>query len=120
MILVTGATGTVGSEVVRALVDRSERVRALVRNPEKAAKMFADEVELARGDLSDPDSLAEAMDDVQRLFLLGPVDQRAVELEGKVLDAAKRAGVKHVVRLSVMHADSKAPTFFARVHGQSE
>jgi uncharacterized protein YbjT (DUF2867 family) len=120
MILVTGATGTVGSQVVRALVDRSERVRALVRDPEKAATMFADEVELARGDLSDSDSLAEAMDDVQRLFLLGPVDERVVGLEGKVLDAAKRAGVEHIVRLSVGHADPDADTFFARVHGQGE
>jgi uncharacterized protein YbjT (DUF2867 family) len=120
MILVTGATGTVGSEVVRALVDRSQRVRALVRDPEKAARMFADEVELAKGDLADPESLAEAMDDVQRLFLLAPVDERVVELEGKVLDAAKRGGVEHVVRLSVMHADSNADTFFARVHGQAE
>lgn len=120
MILVTGATGTVGSEVVRALVDRSERVRALVRDPEKAARMFADEVELARGDLADAESLAEAMDDVQRLFLLAPVDERVVELEGKVLGAAKQAGVEHVVRLSVMHADPNADTFFARVHGQAE
>src|SRR4051812_23067346 len=100
MILVTGATGTVGSQVVRSLVDRSERVRALVRDPEKAANMLPPEVELARGDLSDPDALAEAMDDVQRLFLLAPVDQRVVELEGKVLDAAKRAVVEYVVRLS--------------------
>jgi uncharacterized protein YbjT (DUF2867 family) len=120
MILVIGATGTVGSEVVRALVDRSERVRALVRDPEKAARMLADEVELVRGDLADAESLAEAMDDVQRLFLLAPVDERAVELEGKVLDAAKRAGVEHVVRLSVMHADLGASTFFAKVHGQAE
>ncbi len=120
MILVTGATGTVGSEVVRALVDRAERVRALVRDPEKAASKLADEVELARGDLADPESLAEAMDDVQRLFLLAPVDERVVELEGKVLDAAKRAGVEHVVRLSVMHVDPNADTVFARVHGQAE
>jgi uncharacterized protein YbjT (DUF2867 family) len=120
MILVTGATGTVGSEVVRALVDRSERVRALVRDPEKAASKFADEVELARGDLSDVESLAEAMDDVQRVFLLAPVDERAVALEGKVLDAAKRVGVEHVVRLSVRQADPNGDTFFAREHGQGE
>jgi uncharacterized protein YbjT (DUF2867 family) len=120
MILVTGATGTVGSEVVRALRERAERTRALVRDPEKAARMLPSEVELARGDLDDPGALAEAMEGIERLFLLAPVDQRMVELEGKVLDAAKEAGVEHVVKLSVSHADPMADTFFARMHGQGE
>jgi len=61
MILVTGATGTVGSEVVRNLVSRSEPVRALVRSPEKAAIFDDMPVEIVQGDLEDDASVAAAL-----------------------------------------------------------
>jgi uncharacterized protein YbjT (DUF2867 family) len=69
MILVTGATGNVGSEVVRALVARGAPVRALARVPERAA--LPPSIEVVPGDLDRPDTLGQALADVRKAFLLG-------------------------------------------------
>lgn len=103
-ILITGATGTVGSAVIRQLATRraqSERavtVRALSRNP--AADVPA-EVQLAVGDFNDPESLRRAMQDVTRVFLVGSGKHIATQDEAAV-EAARRAGVGHIVKLSVL------------------
>ena len=98
MILVTGATGTSGSEIVKALLSRAERPRVLVRDPEKAAKMLGDDIEIARGDFEDPASLEAAMEDVDRALLLVNSNPKQVELEKAFIDAAKRAGVSRIVK----------------------
>jgi len=69
-ILITGATGTVGRQVVSQMVDAGTAVRALVRDTTSAA--LPDGVELVRGDLSDPSSLNEALDGVAAVFLVWP------------------------------------------------
>lgn len=69
-ILVTGATGTVGGQVVSQLASTGVAVRALVRNPGSAG--LPDGVEVARGDLSDPDSLDACLDGVEAMFLVWP------------------------------------------------
>ena len=121
MILVTGATGTIGSELVRLLVDQGEPVRALVRDPARAASIVPDRVQLFRGDLGDPASIDEAVLGASKLFLLGPPDERLVELEANAIDAARRACcVEHVVKLSAIHADPASPARFCAWHGQSE
>src|ERR1700749_5252175 len=68
-VLVTGATGTVGSELVRALLQRGADVRALTRKQPKPGT-FPGAVEIALGDLSDPVSVVEALKGVDALFLL--------------------------------------------------
>jgi uncharacterized protein YbjT (DUF2867 family) len=68
-ILVTGATGTVGSEVVKALLQRGAEVRALTRKQPEPVKL-SDAVEITWGDLSDPVSVTQAMVGVDKLFLL--------------------------------------------------
>lgn len=120
MILVTGATGKVGSEVARQLHARGVPVRALVRSPEKARELLPEGVELARGDLGDPASLDEAMRGVERLFLLSAPDPRQVEWERNAVEAARRAGVRHVVKLSVVGASEDSPVQLARWHRESE
>src|SRR5690349_10838940 len=102
MILVTGATGTNGVELIRRLVDAGEVVRALVRNPEKAAAVLPEVVHLVRGDFDEPASLEEAVRDVDKVFLLCPVDSRQVELERNVVTLSAQAGVRHLVKLSVL------------------
>jgi uncharacterized protein YbjT (DUF2867 family) len=104
LILVTGATGTVGREVVKQLVAAGHRVRALVRDPGKAAKL-GDGVEIVEGDLAKPATLDAAFSGVDRAFVLSPVAADLEMLEGNAFEAARRAGVKHVVKLSGVGVD---------------
>lgn len=117
MILVLGATGTTGGEVARQLVAAGERPRLLVRNPEKA-RAFEGKAEIVRGDLDDRASLDAAMRGIDHLYLVS-AGSKLVELEGNVVDAAKAAGVRHVVKLSVIGAESPGIEF-ARWHAASE
>jgi uncharacterized protein YbjT (DUF2867 family) len=93
MILVTGAKGNVGGELVRRLLDAGQRVRALVRR--RAGLAFPEGVETVTGDLDEPESLSPALEGARSVFLLGGNK----DMNGLLL-AIRRAGVKHVVLLS--------------------
>jgi uncharacterized protein YbjT (DUF2867 family) len=93
MILVTGASGNVGAEVVAALVNRGEPVRALLRNP--AAATLPDAVELVAGDLDHPGTVEPALDGVNGVFLLGGFPTLP-----DLLARMMRAGVEHVTLLT--------------------
>jgi uncharacterized protein YbjT (DUF2867 family) len=102
-ILVTGATGTVGRQVVAQLVERGVRVRALSRSPEAAAARLPASVEVAYGDLAVPESLAPALEGVTGLHLItfGGGDGQAPLQTGRELVAlAEKAGVSRVSVLS--------------------
>lgn len=118
MILVTGATGTVGSEVIRQLTAAGHRPRVLVRDPAKASAL-GDRVEIAQGDLGRPETLGPALAGVARVFLLtaGPA---MVQHQANLVDAARAAGVAHVVKLSVMGADADPPNAVAAGHRPGE
>lgn len=105
MILVCGATGTVGRVLVRSLRDRGAAVRALVRSPARAADLAELGAELVEGDLTTPSSLDAAVRGVERVFVLSPPTLDHAGLERELVAAAARAGVAHAVRLSVRHAD---------------
>jgi uncharacterized protein YbjT (DUF2867 family) len=102
LIAVVGATGTVGSEVVRQLVAAGHRVRAVARDLAKAAKLD-DAAEIVQADLAEPKSLATAFADADKVFVLanGP----AIAMQGNAFAAAKRAGVRHIVGLSAQELD---------------
>ena len=117
MILVLGATGTVGGEVARQLIASGERPRLLVRNPDKA-RSFANSADVVRGDLDDVASLRTAMRGVDQVFMVA-AGSNTVALEANVVDAAVAEGVKHIVKLSVISADAPAITF-AQWHHASE
>jgi uncharacterized protein YbjT (DUF2867 family) len=93
MILVTGATGNVGRNVVEQLLGAGESVRALTRNPERAG--LPDGAEVVRGDLHDPASLPAALDGVDAVFLFAVPGSAS-----SFIAAAKEAGVRRVVFLS--------------------
>jgi len=97
MLLVTGATGHVGRELVRELDARGAAFRVLVRDPARAAGL-PDRAERVIGDLDRPATLAAAMDGVERLFLLVP--GIGIEHTEHAVAAARAAGVRHVVYLS--------------------
>jgi uncharacterized protein YbjT (DUF2867 family) len=120
MILVIGATGTVGSEVVRQLVATGERPRALVRDPATAHQQLGDQVEHVVGDLDRPETIAAALAGVDRVFLLTTQSSRQPEWERAVIGAAARAGVGQLVKLSVFRANEQSPLQVARQHGQAE
>ena len=120
MILVTGATGATGVEIVRALLDLGNVPRALARDPEKAARLLGDEVEIARGDFADADSLAAACDGVEAALLLTAPTPDTVADQARFVDAAKRAGVRRVVKLSAAGSYPGAPSRFGDWHGRAE
>jgi uncharacterized protein YbjT (DUF2867 family) len=105
MILITGATGTVGSETVRRLAGARHQVRALVRDPAKAATL-GDGVEIAIADLTSPETLTAAFDGVDRVLVIAPVAPDLETLEANAFRAAAEAGVKHIVKLSNLAAGS--------------
>lgn len=120
MILITGATGHTGAEVVRLVTAKGARVRALVRNPEKADTIAGGGVETAAGDLDKPETLSRALIGIEKVFLLSTADPRQVELQGNLVIAAKRAGVKHIVKMSALGAALDSPVSFSRWHAQTE
>ena len=120
MILVTGATGNVGSKVVEQLSSAGAPVRAFVHDPEKAANVRETGVEIAEGDFQRPETLDAALEGVDRLFLLMGTAENQVELENDVIAAAVRAGVRHVVKLSIYGAEIGSPVPFRDWHGRIE
>jgi len=118
VILVTGATGNTGSELVRLLAEAGAPARALVRSPEKAASIERLGLEAALGDFEQPDTLDAAMAGCDHLFLLSPPNPHQPEQERNAIDAAKRAGVGHVVALSVLGSSPDASVAFGRWHGE--
>lgn len=102
-ILVTGATGTVGRQVVQQLAKRGADVRALVRDPSKAN--FPVGVDVVQGDLLDVDSLRSAYSGVSTLFLLNAVVPDEYTQALIALNVAREAGIERIVYLSVIHSD---------------
>lgn len=119
MILVTGATGKVGQEVVRQLSAGGSPVRALVRDPARASHIRLPDVEIAVGDLGRPETLAPALLEVDRVFLASPADPDQVTLQGNLIDAAKSAGVRRIVKVSVAGGPD-AGTQIGRWHWATE
>ncbi|MDA3625300.1 NAD(P)H-binding protein [Saccharopolyspora sp. WRP15-2] len=120
MILVTGATGNVGSEVASALAAAGHPVRAMTRRPHEART--PDGVEVVYGDAEDPASLDEAFRGVDRAFLMtsqqvgtAPRPTHDISLAA----AAQRAGVAHLVKLSVYGA-GRGDDVIDRWHAEAE
>jgi uncharacterized protein YbjT (DUF2867 family) len=120
MVLITSAPGNTANAVIRELTAAGARVRALVRNPNSAAEVKGPLVEVAVGDFLDPASLDSALRGVEKAFLIPPTDLRSVEMQVNFIRAAKRAGIRHVVKLSVAGADVNSPVRVARWHAEGE
>ncbi|NJB79272.1 NmrA/HSCARG family protein [Xanthomonas arboricola] len=102
-ILVTGATGTIGSLITQGLADAGAKVKALVRQPGKRA--FPAGVTEVVADLTDVASMRAALSSVRTLFLLNAVTPDEVTQALIALNLAKEAGIERIVYLSVIHAD---------------
>ncbi|MCH4546075.1 NmrA/HSCARG family protein [Rhizobium changzhiense] len=112
-VLVTGATGQQGGAVVRALIARGHRVRAISRKPDSdgAKRLAAAGVEVVAGNLDDGASVVKAASGVDTMFLMGNSYEAGVEAETRqgilAADAAKAAGIGHLIYSSVGDADKK-------------
>jgi uncharacterized protein YbjT (DUF2867 family) len=102
-ILITGALGNVGAQVVNMLQARGRRIRAADLDLEKLRERYGDSVECVRFDFSDPRTFAQTFAGVEKMFLMRPPQISNVKRDiFPAIDAAKQAGVKYVVFLSVI------------------
>lgn len=121
IILVTGATGSVGTQLVKKLASADVSFKALVRSKEQGDLMASlPQAEIVIGDLSDNESLTRAMQGIEKAFLLTNSSEHAEQLQLNFVDAAHKAGVKHIVKLSQLAANTNSPVRFLRYHALVE
>jgi uncharacterized protein YbjT (DUF2867 family) len=120
MILITGATGTNGRLVARALLSAGQPVRAMVQNPSGASDLQKAGAQIVHADFDSADTLDVALAGVDRALLLSPVDQRLVEREARFVERARKAGLKHLVKFSAIGAHPAASFTWGRQHGMAE
>jgi uncharacterized protein YbjT (DUF2867 family) len=137
MILVTGASGYIGNNIVRRLVDAGKPVRAMVHSPAKAEARLADiartygsdRIEIVQGDVTRPDSLAAALEGASAVVHLVAVaieknkgDYERINTQGTVnmVDAAQAAGVRRLINMSQNGARSDSPYRFLASKGAAQ
>jgi uncharacterized protein YbjT (DUF2867 family) len=120
MILVTGATGTVGRALVRELTERGVAFKAMVRKDADRDALERAGVAAVVADYNDSARLSAAMAGIEQFYLIGPADPPHVSGEGAVIDAAQRAGVRRVVKQSAMAAHDMSACAFKRWNGVIE
>ncbi|MFL6395278.1 MAG: SDR family oxidoreductase [Nitrososphaeraceae archaeon] len=127
--MVTGATGTVGSEVVKQLASSSSYssgqsiIRAAVHSKNKVDKFsqYGSEIfEIVNMDYNKPETIAAALDKVGKLFLLTLPSLNMTDISSKVVREAKKNGVQRIVKLSVFGADAEPGIIIGRLHRQEE
>jgi uncharacterized protein YbjT (DUF2867 family) len=119
-VLLTGATGTIGRDVAKILSENAAPIRAGVRDQTKARKQFGADIALATFDFEDAASFPGALKSVEKVFLLPPLMPNQVEATNAFVDAAKRAGVRYIVKLSAIGADASPPYTFGKWHAANE
>ena len=120
-ILITGATGNVGGEVVKQLALESVPFRAMVRHAKDAEALSQIKgVEAVIGDFDEAQSVADALTGIERAFLLTPSSERAETQQTTFVELAARAGVRHIVKQSQWAAAAHSPVRFLRYHAAVE
>jgi len=120
MFLITGATGNIGSQVIKQLTALGYPVRILVRDPQRARFLETPNVQIAVGDFDAPQTLDRACEGVTKAFLLSPITLRQVEQQRNVIQAAQRAGVQHIVKSSIVDARLDSSCSYVAWHAQTE
>src|SRR5205807_6118623 len=118
-VLVTGATGTIGRDIAKRLSEGGVSVRAGVRDQAKAKKELPD-IALVPFDFENEKMFSAALEGVEKVFLLPPLLPNQLELMNRFVDAAKRAGVGHIVKLSAIGVDDEAQPTAIKSHGANE
>jgi uncharacterized protein YbjT (DUF2867 family) len=119
-VLVTGATGKIGRDVARQLSGNGVSVRAGVRDQARARKQFGADIALVPFDFESEKTFSEALESVEQVFLLPPLLRNQLEVMNTFVDVAKRAGVRHIVKLSAIGIDDKAQPTAIKGHAANE
>lgn len=124
MIVILGATGTIGSALLKRLVDLGVPARALSREPEKLSAQIGDKgwstIEVASADASDHESLRRAFAGASQLFLAMSNSPNQIELETSIIRIAAEAGIKHIVKISSPAFERSSPVAVAGWHQEIE
>ncbi|GAA0554736.1 SDR family oxidoreductase [Chitinophaga japonensis] len=120
-ILLTGATGTIGYALAQQLSAQGLPFRALVRCLENSQGLRAlPGATVVAGDLNDTNSIARALDGIEKAFLLTNSSEQAETLQNNFVEAAAQAGLQQIVKLSQLAADPHSPVRFLRYHAAVE
>ncbi|HVK91341.1 MAG TPA: SDR family oxidoreductase [Mycoplana sp.] len=120
MILVTGATGTSGRELIRHLSKAGAAFKAMVRKEADREALETQGVAAVVADYRDAERLTRALIGVEQVYLIGPTDPPQVTHEGDVVEVAHRVGVRRIVKQSAMSAHDMSPCTFKRWNGMVE
>ncbi len=119
-IAVTGATGTIGSQLLPLLDRPPLRVRALVRDPDRANPLARSGAQVVVGELGDPRAVRRLVEGAEAVFLACGNVPGQLEYECTVIDEAARAGVGRIVKLSARGAEIGSPAPYWHTHGLIE
>jgi uncharacterized protein YbjT (DUF2867 family) len=123
IILVTGATGTTGREIVRKLSESGAHVRVLTRDIAKAQALSLDSlphVTVFEGDLGNSESLAPALFRADKAMLISSSNPEMEDVQINFIETAKKFNLNHIVKLSGIIADINSPFRYARMHAEIE
>jgi uncharacterized protein YbjT (DUF2867 family) len=123
IILVTGATGLTGREIVRRLSSTGVAVRALVRDRAKAISLSLDtlpNVSIYEGDMEKSETLAPALRGADKAMLISSSNANMESVQSKFIEAARKFNLNHIVKLSDIIADINSPFRYARMHAEIE
>lgn len=120
MILVIGATGNIGKHVVAGLLEKGVSVRAFTRDAERASTVLPQGAQIIQGDLGNSAEISAALKDVEKVFLATNGSPQQMELENSFIDAAREAGVRHLVKVSVIGASPNHFVVYAQDHAAIE
>jgi len=121
LILVLGGTGRVARETVKLLAATGlHKLRVLVRDRAKAAAFTGTGVELVTGEMTNANSLVQAMRGVERVFVIPPNVRDQAEMETGIYEVASGAAVTAIVKLSTVKADVNSPCYFFQQHAIAE
>lgn len=120
-ILITGATGNIGSELIKILSEQTVSFRVMVRS-DKDAQLLAKlpGVEVVMGDFDQPATMGQALQGIDRAFLLTPSSEQAEARQLSFVQEAQKAGVRHIVKLSQLAARADSPVRFLHYHAVVE
>jgi len=120
MILLTGATGKTGSATAKALNERGIKFRALIRNEEKREEIESLGGEVVIGSIENKEAVDQSMVDIEAALILLPNSENQLSLEKQLVDSAKQAGAKRVVKMSSIEATPDATSPIPKLHLESE